>query len=144
MNTGYADVDRCLGPTLSEMGFVLDEIREGLTYKERPAWAVICVRHCWKRTFPLHRSHGISSSSGAIIVGVALREEAMARFVLTGMDVGPQDLDAQLPALVVDVRMLPGADRPDYYIGRLETPIRSHPPATFDMARGPASSRGGR
>ncbi len=59
----------------------------------------------------------------------------MARFVLTEMDIGPQELYAQLPSLVVDVRMLPGDDRPDYCIGRLGAPIKFHPPATFDMVR---------
>ncbi|MFC7673256.1 hypothetical protein ACFQWH_09255 [Mycolicibacterium sp. GCM10028919] len=59
----------------------------------------------------------------------------MARFVLTEMDIGPDDLYAQLPALVVDARMFPGDDRPDYCIGLLERPLRFQPPATFDMAR---------
>lgn len=53
MSAGYADVDRYLGPVLADMGFVLDEIREGLTFKERPAWAVFYRRNdctlqvCW-------------------------------------------------------------------------------------------------
>ena len=53
MSAGYADVDRYIGTVLSDMGFVLDEIREGLTYKERPAWAVFYRRDdcklqvCW-------------------------------------------------------------------------------------------------
>jgi hypothetical protein len=53
MNNGYADVDHFLGPTLSGMGFELDEVQPDLSYKERPAWAVFYRRDdcklqiCW-------------------------------------------------------------------------------------------------
>lgn len=59
----------------------------------------------------------------------------MPRFVLTEMDLGPDDLDAQLPVMAAEARMLPGADRPDYCIAHLENPIKFHLPPTFDVAR---------
>jgi len=65
----------------------------------------------------------------------------MPRFVLTEMDLDPGDLDAQLPAIAVAARMLPGADRPDYCIARLENPIKFHLPPTFDVSRAPLGPR---
>lgn len=35
-----SEVDQFMGPTLSRVGFDLDEIHDPITYGERPAWAV--------------------------------------------------------------------------------------------------------
>jgi hypothetical protein len=52
-NAAYTELDRYLGPTLSSMGFALDEVRNHLTYMDRPAWAAFYRRGdcklqvCW-------------------------------------------------------------------------------------------------
>lgn len=43
---------------------------------------------------------------------------------VTSVDGGPEELEAQLPLGVGLVRMIPGRDRPDYWLGRLEQPLR--------------------
>jgi hypothetical protein len=37
---GYDDVDRYVGPLLSQLGFEPDGVDEAIQYGERPAWAV--------------------------------------------------------------------------------------------------------
>jgi hypothetical protein len=36
----YDEVDRYMGPTLSRVGFTLEEVDKAIRYAERPAWAV--------------------------------------------------------------------------------------------------------
>lgn len=46
------------------------------------------------------------------------------RLTVTRIDHGPEELEAQLPLGIGLVRVLPGPDRPDYWLGRLERPLR--------------------
>ena len=53
MKSDAMEVDRHLGSLLSEYGFVIDEVTEGIEFKDRPAWAVFYRRDdcklqiCW-------------------------------------------------------------------------------------------------
>ena len=55
------------------------------------------------------------------------------RFSIDAIDVGPDDLPGQLPALGQLRRVIPGPDRPDYVIAQLDTPLRHH--TTLDKLR---------
>lgn len=46
-----------------------------------------------------------------------------ARFRIDGIDVGPDDLPAQLPREGALLRQVPGPDRPDYFLGVLDAPL---------------------
>jgi len=46
-----------------------------------------------------------------------------ARFRITRFDVGPADLAAQLPLEATMLRFLPGPDRPDYFLARLDRAV---------------------
>ena len=68
----------------------------------------------------------------------------MARFVLEdvdydqsggGLPVVVPELQRQLPVAARLARRIPGPDRDDYFIGRLERPLRYHPSPEFDWAR---------
>lgn len=45
-------------------------------------------------------------------------------YVLTRVDVGPDDLPGQLPLKLTLLRQLPGPDRPDYWLAKPNRPIR--------------------
>lgn len=68
----------------------------------------------------------------------------MARFVLSSVDydqmgggVFPavEELQRQLPVTAKLMRQIPGPDRPDYFVGRLDQPIKYHPVDGFDWGR---------
>ncbi|HEX6533442.1 MAG TPA: hypothetical protein VF041_02525 [Gemmatimonadaceae bacterium] len=44
--------------------------------------------------------------------------------LILSVDYAPPDLDEQLPVAVDLVRELPGPDRSDYWLGRLDRPLR--------------------
>jgi hypothetical protein len=44
--------------------------------------------------------------------------------VVTSIDYNPPELTDQLPFSFALVRMMPGPDRPDYWLGRLREPLR--------------------
>jgi hypothetical protein len=46
------------------------------------------------------------------------------RLTITEVDGAPEDLSAQTPFDVDLIRKVPGADRPDYWLGRLRRPLR--------------------
>jgi hypothetical protein len=46
------------------------------------------------------------------------------RFRLTDVDSAPADLAAQVPCEGVLLRRIPGPDRPDYWLARLDAPVR--------------------
>jgi hypothetical protein len=46
------------------------------------------------------------------------------RFRLIDVDGGPHDLASQTPATGILLRELPGPDRPDYWLARLDVPLR--------------------
>jgi hypothetical protein len=48
----------------------------------------------------------------------------MMRLQVTDIDDMPRDLREQLPFAMTLQRMLPGSDRPDYWIAALEHPLR--------------------
>lgn len=48
----------------------------------------------------------------------------MATFTVNALDVGPDDLAAQLPVTAQLRRMIPGPDRPDYCLAVASAPIR--------------------
>lgn len=46
-----------------------------------------------------------------------------ARLLIDEIDLGPQDLVSQLPLTGYFERLIPGPDRPDYCLGRLDRPL---------------------
>ena len=67
----------------------------------------------------------------------------MPGFVLTRLDLGPAELEAALPLRADALRVMPGADRPDYLLARFERPLRYRTPVGFDMDRADPALRGG-
>lgn len=59
----------------------------------------------------------------------------MPSFVITRLDVGPDEFSAVLPLRARVIRVMPGSDRTDYVLCFAERPIPFRPPAGFDMAR---------
>jgi hypothetical protein len=59
----------------------------------------------------------------------------MPSFVITRLDVGPDELAAVLPLRARVIRVMPGSDRPDYVLCFVERPIPFRPPAGFDLSR---------
>ncbi|MES1211973.1 MAG: hypothetical protein ABUT11_00340 [Leifsonia sp.] len=59
----------------------------------------------------------------------------MPSFVITRLDVGPDELSAVLPLRARVIRVMPGSDRPDYVLCFTERPIPFRPPAGFDLSR---------
>jgi len=59
----------------------------------------------------------------------------MPSFVITRLDVGPEEFAAVLPLRARVIRVMPGSDRSDYVLCYLERPIPFHPPAGFDLSR---------
>jgi hypothetical protein len=59
----------------------------------------------------------------------------MPSFVITRLDVGPEELSAVLPLRARVIRVMPGSDRPDYVLCFVERPIPFRPPAGFDLSR---------
>jgi hypothetical protein len=59
----------------------------------------------------------------------------MPSFVITRLDVGPEELSAVLPLRARVIRVMPGPDRPDYVLCFVERPIPFRPPAGFDLSR---------
>jgi hypothetical protein len=47
-------------------------------------------------------------------------------FTLDAIEIGPGDLPGQLPAVCRLLRVMPGADRPDYVLARLTRPLAYH------------------
>lgn len=43
---------------------------------------------------------------------------------ITSVDYAPEELDKQTPLVVHLLREMPGDDRPDYWLGEVETPIK--------------------
>lgn len=56
------------------------------------------------------------------------------RFSIDAIDIGPDDLTAQLPLTGRLRRMLPGPDRPDYVLAELDRPVTHR--TTIDVAAG--------
>jgi hypothetical protein len=56
--------------------------------------------------------------------GPAATPVAAVRFRLTDVDNAPDDLPSQTPAEGILLRPLPGPDRPDYWLARLDRPLR--------------------
>lgn len=42
---------------------------------------------------------------------------------ISNLDLGPEELERQLPLICDLIRMMPGSDRPDYWLARLRRPI---------------------
>jgi hypothetical protein len=59
----------------------------------------------------------------------------MPSFVITKLDVGPEEFSAVLPLRARVIRVMPGPDRADYVLCYAERPIPFRPAATFDVAR---------
>lgn len=59
----------------------------------------------------------------------------MPSFVITRLDVGPEELSAVLPLRARVIRVMPGSDRPDYVLCFTERPIPFRPPPGFDLSR---------
>jgi len=59
----------------------------------------------------------------------------MPSFVITRLDVGPDEFSAVLPLRARVIRVMPGSDRSDYVLCFVERPIPFRPPAGFDLAR---------
>jgi len=59
----------------------------------------------------------------------------MPSFVITRLDVGPDEFSAALPLRARVIRAMPGSDRSDYVLCYTERPIPFRPPAGFDLAR---------
>jgi len=59
----------------------------------------------------------------------------MPSFVITRLDVGPDEFSAALPLRARVIRVMPGSDRSDYVLCFVERPIPFRPPAGFDLAR---------
>jgi hypothetical protein len=66
----------------------------------------------------------------------------MPGFVLTRLDIGPAELESELPLRAEALRVMPGSDRPDYVLARFEHPLKYRVPLGFDMARADPSLRG--
>ncbi|HXR44144.1 MAG TPA: hypothetical protein VN759_05010 [Pseudolysinimonas sp.] len=66
----------------------------------------------------------------------------MPGFVITRLDLGPAELEAELPIRADALRVMPGSDRPDYVLARLERPIRFRTPIGFDLTRTEERFRG--
>ena len=47
-----------------------------------------------------------------------------SKLSITSVDLGPEELQGQIPLLIELLRELPGPDRPDYWLGRAVNPIR--------------------
>jgi hypothetical protein len=43
--------------------------------------------------------------------------------VITSVDYAPEELDAQTPFMMDLLRQLPGTDRPDYWLAKLDKPL---------------------
>jgi len=59
----------------------------------------------------------------------------MPSFVITRLDVGPDELSAVLPLRARVIRVMPGSDRSDYVLCFVERPIPFRPPVGFDLSR---------
>lgn len=59
----------------------------------------------------------------------------MPSFVITRLDVGPEEFSAVLPLRARVIRVMPGSDRPDYVLCYVERPIPFRPPVGFDISR---------
>ena len=59
----------------------------------------------------------------------------MPSFVITRLDVGPEEFSAVLPVRARVIRVMPGSDRPDYVLCYAERPIPFRPRAGFDLSR---------
>lgn len=59
----------------------------------------------------------------------------MPSFVITRLDVGPEEFSAVLPLHARVIRVMPGPDRADYVLCYAERPIPFRPPAGFDLSR---------
>ena len=59
----------------------------------------------------------------------------MPSFVISRLDVGPDELSAVLPLRARVIRVMPGSDRSDYVLCFVERPIPFRPPAGFDLTR---------
>ena len=59
----------------------------------------------------------------------------MPSFVITHLDLGPEELADLLPVRATVVRVMPGSDRPDYLLCRPDSVISFRPPSGFDMER---------
>ena len=59
----------------------------------------------------------------------------MPSFVITRLDVGPDEFSAVLPLRARVIRVMPGSDRADYVLCYAERPIPFRPPAGFDLSR---------
>jgi len=59
----------------------------------------------------------------------------MPSFVITRLDVGPDEFAAVLPLRARVIRVMPGSDRSDYVLCYVERPIPFRPPAGFDLSR---------
>jgi hypothetical protein len=46
------------------------------------------------------------------------------QLTITGVDYAPVELEEQVPIIVDLIRELPGTDRPDYWLGQVQKPIR--------------------
>jgi hypothetical protein len=46
------------------------------------------------------------------------------QLTITGVDYAPAELEEQVPIVVDLIREIPGPDRPDYWLGQVQTPIR--------------------
>jgi hypothetical protein len=46
------------------------------------------------------------------------------KLTVTSVDYNPPELNEQVPFSFAIVRMLPGPDRPDYWLGKLDEPLR--------------------
>jgi hypothetical protein len=59
----------------------------------------------------------------------------MPSFVITRLDVGPDEFSSVLPLRARVIRVMPGSDRADYVLCYAERPIPFRPPAGFDLSR---------
>lgn len=59
----------------------------------------------------------------------------MPSFVITRLDVGPEEFTEVLPLRARVIRVMPGSDRADYVLCYVERPIPFRPPVGFDLAR---------
>lgn len=59
----------------------------------------------------------------------------MPSFVVTKLDLGPEEFAEVLPLRAQLVRVMPGSDRPDYLLCTTERAIPFRPPAGFDLRR---------
>jgi hypothetical protein len=59
----------------------------------------------------------------------------MPSFVITRLDVGPDEFSSVLPLRARVIRVMPGSDRADYVLCYVERPIPFRPPAGFDVSK---------